>query len=67
GYSGYSFEDIAAEFLKKNPDVKAKLEQKRSTDSSFAKSANAQLNFVFQNSPYFEPVSMRYPVYRIVE
>lgn len=67
GFSGYSFEDIAAEFLKNNPDVKTKLEQKRSTDTSFAKSANAQLNFVFQNSPYFEPVSMRYPVYRVLK
>ncbi len=67
GFSGYSFEDIAAEFLKNNPDVKVKLEERRAKDTSFAKSANAQLNFVFQNSPYFEPVNMRYPVYRIVE
>ena len=65
GYSGYSFEDIAAEFLKKNPDVKTKLDQRKATDTTFAKSANAQLNFVFQNSPYFEPVSMRYPVFRV--
>ena len=67
GFSGYSFEDIAAKFLEKNPDVKAMLEERRAKDTSFAKSANAQLNFVFQNSPYFEPVNMRYPVYRIVE
>ncbi|HWC53486.1 MAG TPA: M14 family metallopeptidase [Chitinophagaceae bacterium] len=67
GFSGYSFEDIAAKFLENNPDVKAKLEERRVKDTSFAKSANAQLNFVFQNSPYFEPVNMRYPVYRIVE
>ncbi|HVT84990.1 MAG TPA: M14 family metallopeptidase [Chitinophagaceae bacterium] len=67
GFSGYSFEDIAAKFLEKNPDLKEKLEERRAKDTSFAKSANAQLNFVFQNSPYFEPVNMRYPVYRIVE
>ncbi len=67
GFSGYSFEDIAAKFLENNPDVKAKLEERKANDTSFAKSANAQLNFVFQNSPYFEPVNMRYPVYRIVE
>ncbi|HMK25583.1 MAG TPA: hypothetical protein VK483_06080, partial [Chitinophagaceae bacterium] len=66
GYSGYSFEDIAATYLKTNPDLKNKLEQRRSTDTVFAKSANAQLNFVFQNSPYFEPVNMRYPVYRVL-
>lgn len=66
GYSGYSFEDIAAEFLKNNPDVKNKLEQRKAADTSFAKNGGAQLNFVFQNSPYFEPVNMRYPVYRVL-
>jgi hypothetical protein len=66
GYSGYSFEDIAATHLKTNPDLKNRLEQRRITDTVFAKSANAQLNFVFQNSPYFEPVNMRYPVYRVL-
>jgi hypothetical protein len=66
GYSGYSFEDIAATYLRTDPGLKNKLEQRRSTDTVFAKSANAQLNFVFQNSPYFEPVSMRYPVYRVL-
>jgi hypothetical protein len=65
GYSGYSFEDIAAEFLKNSPDVRTKLEQRKATDTTFAKSAGAQLNFVFQNSPYFEPVYSKYPVYRI--
>ena len=66
GFSGYSFEDIAAEYLKTNADLKNKLEQRRATDTTFAKSANAQLNFVFQNSPYFEPVNLRYPVYSLM-
>jgi hypothetical protein len=66
GFSGYSFEDIAAAYLKTNPDLRTKLEQRRATDTSFAKSAGAQLNFVFQNSPYFEPVNLRYPVYRVL-
>jgi hypothetical protein len=67
GFSGYAFEDIAAEYLKKDPELKKKLEQRRASDTAFAKSANAQLNFVFQNSPYFEPVSLRYPVYRVLK
>ena len=67
GYSAYSFEDIAADYLKKNPELKRKLEQRRSTDTAFAKSGDAQLDFVFQNSTYFEPVNMRYPVYRVVK
>jgi hypothetical protein len=67
GYSGYSFEDIAADYLKMHPELKNKLEERKAMDTTFAKSANAQLNFVFQNSPYFEPVNLRYPVYRVIQ
>lgn len=67
GYSSYAFEDKAAEMLKNNPDLKARLEQRRATDTAFAKSASAQLSFVFQNSPYFELDYLRYPVYRVVK
>ncbi|MBK8606846.1 MAG: M14 family metallopeptidase [Chitinophagaceae bacterium] len=65
GYSAYAFEDIAADYLKKNPEVKTKLDQRVATDTSFAKSGRAQLNFVYQNSPWFEPALNRYPVYRV--
>lgn len=64
GYSAYAFEDIAADYLKNNPLIKEKLEQRRATDTAFAKDGRAQLNFVYQNSPWFEPDYMRYPVYR---
>jgi hypothetical protein len=65
GYSGYAFEDIAAEYLKSHPDLKAKLEERRATDTAFAKSAGQQLNFVYQNSSYFESNFLKYPVYRV--
>ena len=65
GYSAYAFEDIAADYLKKNPEVKTKLDQRVATDTSFAKSGRAQLNFIYQNSPWFEPALNRYPVYRV--
>ncbi|OSZ77288.1 hypothetical protein CAP36_12835 [Chitinophagaceae bacterium IBVUCB2] len=65
GYSAYVFEDIAADYLKKNPAIKNKLEQRRSTDTTFAKNARAQLNFIYQNSLWNEPAYMRYPVYRV--
>ena len=67
GYSGYAFEDIAADYLKTHPELKTKLDDRRATDTSFARSGNAQLNFVYQNSPYFEPDYLRYPVYRVVQ
>jgi hypothetical protein len=65
GYSAYAFEDIAADYLKNNPDLKTKLEQRRATDTVFAKSGRAQLNFVYENSPWFEPAYLKYPVYRV--
>jgi hypothetical protein len=65
GFSGYAFEDIAAEYLKQHPDVRTKLEQQKATDTTLAKSAGAQLDFVYKNSPYYEPAHMRYPVYRV--
>lgn len=65
GYSDYAFEDIAAEYLKSHADIKIKLDQRRASDSAFSKNGRAQLDYVFQNSPYFEPAYLQYPVYRI--
>jgi hypothetical protein len=66
GYSAYAFEDIAAQYLNEHPDVRKLLEARKSTDTAFAKSASAQLDFVYRNSPYYEPDHLRYPVYRLV-
>ena len=65
GYSDYVFEDIAADILKKDPTLKAQLEEKSKQDPDFAKNANAQLDFVYKHSKYFEQSVMRYPVYRL--
>ena len=66
GYSNYAFEDIAAEYLQKHPEVRTRLEQQKMADTAFAKSGAAQLDFVYKNSEYYEPAHMRYPVYRVV-
>lgn len=66
GFASYNFEDVAAEYLKANPKVREMLEAQKSKDTAFAKNASAQLNFVYQNSPYSEPEYRRYPVYRII-
>jgi hypothetical protein len=65
GYSGYAFEDIAADYLKNNPSLRAKLDQQKASDTAFAKNGRAQLNFVYQNSPWYEPDHLRYPVFRV--
>jgi hypothetical protein len=67
GYSAYSFEDIAAEYLRSDAAMRDKLEQRRAADTAFAKDGRAQLNFVYQHSPWYEPAHMRYPVYRVVK
>lgn len=66
-YSAYVFEDLAADMLKKDPALKQKLDEKRKADAAFAADANAQLDFVYRNSPYYEPEHLRYPVYRLEE
>ena len=65
GFSDYVFEDTAAEFLKQNPELRKKLEERKAADSSFAKNGRAQLSFVYQHSPYFEAAFSHYPVYRV--
>ena len=65
GFSDYVFEETAAAYLKSNLELKKTLEEKKRADTAFAKSGAAQLNFIYQNSPYFEAAFQLYPVYRI--
>lgn len=65
GYSDYRWDDLAAEVLKNNPVLKAKLEEKKKGDEKFAANGSAQLDFIYKNSPYYEPGHNRYPVYRL--
>lgn len=65
GYSDYVFEDEAAELLKKNHQLRQLLADKKKVDTAFANSGEAQLDFVYKQSQYYEPVHMRYPVFRV--
>lgn len=67
GYSDYRWDDLAAEVLKKDPDLKAKLEEKKKGDEKFAADSRAQLYFIYVNSQYYEPSHNRYPVYRLMK
>lgn len=65
-FSAYVFEDEAAQFLKENPSLRELLEKKKASDSEFAKSAEAQLFFVYQNSQRFEKKTFnRLPIYKV--
>jgi zinc carboxypeptidase len=65
GFSSYVFEETASRLLQDHPDIKLKLEKRMNSDTSFEKNADDQLNFIYQNSPYYEPIHLRYPVYRV--
>ncbi|TSJ43325.1 hypothetical protein FO440_03790 [Mucilaginibacter corticis] len=66
-FSSYVFEDVAADLLKKDPDLRKKLEDEKAKNPAISKSAEAQLYFVYRNSPYFEKTYLRYPVGRLMQ
>ncbi len=65
GYSSYVFEDTAADLLKKDAVLKKRLDEEKLKNLDLAKSARAQLDFVYKNSDYFEKTFMRYPIGRM--
>lgn len=66
-FSAYVFEDLAKQLLDKNPEMKAEFEKKKSEDPKFADSGEAQLDWVYRHSDYYEKSHMEYPVYRIMK
>ena len=67
GYSEYVFEDTATQILKDNPKLKAEFEQKKQIDAHFAKSPDAQIDWIYKHSVYYETAHLQYPVYRILK
>ncbi len=64
-FSDYIFEDTAAELLRKDPILRQQLADKRAADKAFAENGNAQLEFIYRQTPHFEKTVNRYPVYRL--
>lgn len=64
-FSSYVFEDLAEEYLRAHPDLREELERRKREDEQFARSARAQLDFVYKHSPYYEPTHNLYPVARL--
>jgi hypothetical protein len=50
-----SFEETAQTFLKTHAGVRQQLEAAPRSDTAFANSAAAQLDFIYKQSPYYEP------------
>lgn len=67
GYSEYVFEDTATQILKENPKLKADFELKKQSDVNFINNPEAQLDWIYKNSVYYEKAHLQYPVYRILK
>jgi hypothetical protein len=65
GFSAYVFEDLAAEYLNQNPELRKQLEEEKAKNEELAKNAGAQLRWVHERSPWKEKEHNRYPVFRI--
>ena len=65
-FSAYVFEDLAAGFLKDNPKIREELNEAIRLKPELKDNAAAQLNWVYQHSPYFEKTFLRYPVARLI-
>lgn len=66
-YSAYIFEDTAAELLKKDSKLKEAFETAKKSDKKLSEDGNAQLDWVYRHSPYFEEKTFRqYPVFRVL-
>ena len=65
GFSEYVFEDTASKFLLENPEIKKALKDKVDNDAAFAKNPEAQLQWIYKQTPLYEKAHLQYPVYRI--
>ncbi len=65
-FSDYLFEETAADLLRKDEQLREAFEARKASDPAFAKSAAAQLDYLYRRSPYMEPGFMRYPILRVL-
>lgn len=63
-YSAYVFEDTAARLLSENKTLKSDFEALKQKDKAFADDPEAQLDWIYRRSDYYEKSHLQYPVYR---
>ena len=64
-YSAYVFEDTAAKLLRENKALKTAFEMEKSINPKFAEDGQAQLDWVYKHSDYYEKTHRLYPVFRV--
>ena len=67
GFSDYVFEDSATQILKENQKLKAEFDLKKQSDVNFINNPEAQLDWIYKHSAYYEKAHLQYPVYRILK
>ena len=65
GFSPYVWEDMALQLLENNTDLKTAFEAKKQSEEAFANNWYAQLDWIHQQSEYYEKAHLQYPVFRI--
>ncbi len=65
GFSPYVWEDMAAEFLENNPEIKKEFEAKKIVNPEFSANWYAQLDWIHKQSPNYEKSHLRYPIIRV--
>ena len=63
-FSDYVFEDVAADMLRRQPELRQRLEALKKNNPAFAASPAAQLDFLYRQSKHYENSHLRYPVLR---
>jgi hypothetical protein len=64
-FSPYVFEDYAFEMLQNDASLKRAFEEKKESEKEFANNSYAQLQYLYERSPFFEKTYKRYPVFRV--
>ena len=65
-FADYVFEDTAAELLKRSQVLKTAFEFEKIANPDFAKDGDAQLEYIYKHSDYYEGSVGIYPIYRIL-
>lgn len=61
------FEDMAADYLNENPDLRTELEALKKKNKAFSQDGSAQLFWIYKHSPWCNEKINRYPIYRVEE
>jgi len=64
-YSDYRWDSLATAVLAGNQALRQEFQARKASDSTFRVNAEAQYDYIYRHSPWYEPEHLRYPVYRI--